>query len=175
MSTDETSDETTAITVLQRETILPSSDRGRLAAIIATCSMAGLAGGMALSMLAESQRVADQLRRDQLKASMRLEDEQAARMPVTWLGLTITEEHADRCDGVRVTEVVSGSPAQRAGFQVGDLVETFGGSAICDQDHLITVVRYSSIGATPEIGVRRGAEAFVLSPKLGVMPPRFRQ
>jgi len=172
MSTEK-SDEPTAI-VLQRETILPTSDRGRLAAIIATCSMAGLAGGMALSMLAESQRVADELRREQAKASMRLAEEEALRTPITWLGVTI-KDAGKACAGAQIEEIVPGSPADRAGFRSGDVVDTFGSDAVCDDEHLISVVRISAIGATPAITVRRGAEHLTLHPKLGVMPPRFRR
>lgn len=156
--------------ILQRETILPTSDRGRLAAIIATCSMAGLAGGMALSMLAESQRVADEMRREQLKASLRLADQEAFRAPQTWLGLNI-DDVGGRCGGTRVTNVVLGSPADRAGFEVGDVIKSFGGDRVCDGDHLIAVVRASSIGATPEVSLQRGAESMVLHPQLGLMPP----
>jgi S1-C subfamily serine protease len=160
MSTDESS-------LLKREIILPSSDRGRLAAIIATCSMAGLAGGMALSMLAESQRVADELRREQLEASMRSADE--AAVPTAWLGIEIRNAPG-KCAGAKVMKVVPGSPADHVGLRTGDVVEMFGGDAVCDDDHLIAVVHASSIGASPAVGVRRGAEHFVVEPKLGVMP-----
>ncbi len=160
--------------ILKRETLVPSSDRGRLAAIIATCSMAGLAGGMALSMLAESQRVADEMRREQLKQSMRVAGDDAIRSPVTWLGLRMETASEHRCVGARINEVISGSPADRVGFRVGDIVQTFAGDRVCDSDHLVAVVQYSSIGSTPAVTVRRGAETVTLHPQLGVMPSRFR-
>lgn len=172
MSTEQLPVETA---ILQRETILPSSDRGRLAAIIATCSMAGLAGGMALSMLAESQRVADELRRDQLAASMRLDEEQAYRAgPTTWLGVKL-QDVGGKCGGVRVTKVERGSPADRVGFHAGDIVETFGGDAICDGDTLVDVVRGSVIGATPSMTIKRGAQHLTLHPTLAVMPAEHRR
>jgi len=171
MSTEQSVESTS---ILKRETLVPTSDRGRLAAIIATCSMAGLAGGMALSMLAESQRVADEMRREQLKQSMRVAGEDAIRSPVTWLGVRFESTVEDHCMGVRINEVITGSPADRVGFHVGDIVQSFAGDRVCDSDHLVAVVQYSTIGATPAVTVKRGAETVTLHPKLGVMPSRFR-
>ena len=70
--------------------------------------------------------------------------------------------------------MVLGSPADRVGMRIGDVIEMFGGDVVCDDDHLIDVVRGSQIGATPFLMVKRGAQHVTLQPKLGVMPPRFR-
>lgn len=146
---------------LKRETVLPSSDRGRLAAIVATCSLAGLAGGMALSMLAETHRAA--------RASARAAYHHAYREPVTWLGVTI-KDVSKRCDGARVSTVTPHSPAAREGLRRNDVILTYGGDQVCDDDHLVEVVRASSIGATPQMTIRRGAETLVLHPTLAEMP-----
>ncbi len=161
---------------LQREAILPTADRGRLAAIVATCSMAGLAGGMALSMLAEAQRAAASTRSHRGPQLQLAGDFVHADGEVTWLGLQITDAdpRGRECRGARVRQVVSGSPAAREGFRRGDLVVSFGGDLVCDADHLIAVVRASAIGATPAVGVGRGAETVVLHPELDEMPDGIR-
>lgn len=152
---------------LQREVILPSADRGRLAAIVATCSLAGLAGGMALSMLAETQRAAHATRVPR-PAAVHLDG------PMTWLGVSVKDRDRHSCSGAWVREVTPGSPAARAGLQVDDVVIGFGGDLVCGSDHLVHVVRASSIGATPELVVERGAEQFVFHPSLAEMPDDIR-
>lgn len=150
---------------LRREAIVPSSDRGRLAAIVATCSLAGLAGGMALSMLAETHRAA---------RAMRGYHAHASHEPVTWLGVQIEDATRRGCGGAKVTSVTADSPAARIGLRTGDVIVGYGGDRVCDDDHLIDVVRASSVGASPELAVRRGATELVLHPTLGAMPPRIR-
>jgi len=150
---------------LRREAIVPTSDRGRLAAIVATCSLAGLAGGMALSMLAETHRSAREVRA-RYAASM--------AEPVTWLGVQILDHNPRACAGARITRITSGSPAEEIGLRKGDVVVAFDGQRVCDNDHLIDFVRSSDIGDTAELKVRRGADELVLAPTLGVMPPRIR-
>jgi S1-C subfamily serine protease len=149
---------------LQREVILPSSDRGRLAAIVATCSLAGLAGGMALSMLAETNRAAS------TRASAAAHD----TGPISWLGVRIVDANRNECSGTIVRSVTPDSPADDIGLQVKDVILTFGGDRICSQDSLIDAVRASAIGATPEIHIRRGTEELVLHPTLAEMPPAIR-
>lgn len=152
---------------LKRETILPSSDRGRLAAIVATCSLAGLAGGMALSMLAETHRAVEATR---VSEAARLSHE-----PLTWLGVTPADAGpAGDCVGALVRKVQPGSPASRAGLQAEDVIVSFGGDHVCNSDHLIDVVRASQIGATPEMHVRRGTHDLVVHPVLGTMPDELK-
>jgi hypothetical protein len=156
------------VPALQRETILPSSDRGRLAAIVATCSLAGLAGGMALSMLAETHRMMEQTR--DLRTHIH------HREPLTWLGVGgLVDIHPSKCEGTRIREVVAGSPAAREGFRSGDVIIAFGHDRICDADALVHVVRASAVGAIPDVKVRRGATELTLRPRLGVMPDSIRR
>jgi serine protease Do len=161
MATDE-------VPVLRREAIVPSSDRGRLAAIVATCSLAGLAGGMALSMLAETQRAAREMR-----ASGRYHAD-ASGVPVTWLGLRVTDAKKGDCTGALVKEVTANGPADRVGFHAGDVVISYDGARVCSNDHLIEIVRASDIGASPEIEINRRGAAMTLEPTLAEMPPRIR-
>ena len=157
------SDDQTRVPLLQRETIVPSSDRGRLAAVVATCSLAGLAGGMALSMVAETHRAA------MADMTYRAPSYHAVG-PITWLGVS-TRPAEGRCGGARIDAVYSRSPAALAGFRRGDIVTSFGGDRVCDDDHLVDAVRASAIGAVPEVEIRRGAQHLELRPSLGVMPP----
>jgi predicted metalloprotease with PDZ domain len=156
---------TNSLVPLRREAIVPSSDRGRLAAIVATCSLAGLAGGMALSMLAETQRAAREMRatRAHLPAG-----------PITWLGLRVVDAERGACTGALVESVTAGGPADRVGFHAGDVVVGFAGDRVCGHDHLIEMIRASSAGETAPVTVRRGAAEVVLAPRLAVMPPRIR-
>lgn len=147
---------------LQREVILPSSDRGRLAAIVATCSLAGLAGGMALSMLAETHRATS--------ARAAAHDTR----PISWLGVRVVDADREECVGAIVRVVTPDSPADDVGLQVKDVVLGFGGDRICGSDSLIDAVRASAIGATPEIHIRRGTKDLVLHPTLAEMPPAIR-
>ena len=161
---------TTVPVPLRREAIVPTSDRGRLAAIVATCSLAGLAGGMALSMLAETHRAARH------SGSMRGGAGYHARHagPLTWLGMKVKDEKQGACSGAEVTQITANGPADRVGFHAGDIVLSFDGQRICGNDHLIEEVRASEIGAAPEIAVRRGSARLVLQPTLAEMPPRIR-
>jgi predicted metalloprotease with PDZ domain len=152
---------TTAPVPLRREAIVPTSDRGRLAAIVATCSLAGLAGGMALSMLAETHRAARQSGHHARHVG-----------PKTWLGMKVQDEKVGACTGARVTEITANGPAERVGFRAGDVILGFDGQQVCSHDHLIEEIRASEVGATPDLALRRGSERMVLQPTLAEMPPR---
>jgi len=159
---------TTAPVPLRREAIVPSSDRGRLAAIVATCSLAGLAGGMALSMLAETQRAARQMRGG-ARYHVRVPDG-----PAPWLGVSVEDVKKGECTGARVSKVVGDGPADRVGFHTGDVVVSYAGDPICGNDHLIEVVHASDVGATPEVVVVRDNVKMTFTPTLAQMPPKIR-
>ena len=48
--------------------------------------------------------------------------------------------------GTRVSDVTEGSPAQKAGFQVGDVILEYNGKRIASDSHLVTEVSLSKIG-----------------------------
>jgi predicted metalloprotease with PDZ domain len=158
---------TATLVPLRREAIVPSSDRGRLAAIVATCSLAGLAGGMALSMLAETQRAARE--RGGARYHVRVPEG-----PAPWVGLQVLDAKKGDCTGALVEEVTANGPADRVGFHAGDIVISYAGDRICGNDHLIEVIHASDIGATPEIEIVRGTRKMTLEPTLAEMPPRIR-
>lgn len=66
-----------------------------------------------------------------------------------------------------IAEVVSGSPADFAGFKVGDIVEEFGGMSISDFQSLRNAVAETMPGERLPCWVRRGEERKRLSVEIG--------
>ena len=64
----------------------------------------------------------------------------------------------DAEDGVRVTSVQPGSPADKAGLQVDDVLRRFGGGPIASFEALVKAVRASKPGASVAVDVQRGDE-----------------
>jgi serine protease Do len=52
----------------------------------------------------------------------------------------------DRVRGARVTQIYQGSPAARAGLAVDDVVLSFDGTEVLDENHLINLVSLTQIG-----------------------------
>ena len=72
--------------------------------------------------------------------------------------------------GARVTQVVAGSPAAKAGLKVGDVVTAFAGKTITSADELTAAVSAASAGQTVPVSVTRDGATKHLSVKLGVQP-----
>ena len=66
-----------------------------------------------------------------------------------------------------IAEVVSGSPAEFAGFKVGDIVEEFGGMIIVDFQSLRDAVAETMPGERLPVWVRRGEDRKRLSVEIG--------
>lgn len=75
---------------------------------------------------------------------------------------------------VEVTEITAGSPAEMAGFALGDMVQTFtvDGAAekIQDSQRFIQLIEENK-GKTVEIAVRRNGDEFLLAPQLRAEKP----
>lgn len=87
-----------------------------------------------------------------------------------WLGVAIqsvSEEQARSLgvkagQGVLITEVAPGSPAERGGMQAGDLILDFAGSTVKDPAHLQRLVANTRIGAPVRVSlVRSGRQLAV--------------
>ena len=65
--------------------------------------------------------------------------------------------------GAAVEEVVSGSCAQKAGIQVGDIITSFDGKTIGSGDELITAMKSKRAGDTVEIVLYRQGESVTVS------------
>jgi S1-C subfamily serine protease len=76
----------------------------------------------------------------------------------------------DVADGARITTIVKGSPAAKAGLKVGDVVTAFNGHDIKSADDLTAAVFHAKSGDTVTVTVRRHGQTKHLSLKLGVQP-----
>jgi predicted metalloprotease with PDZ domain len=99
----------------------------------------------------------------------------AAKLKTTgWLG--IEYENREGPDRMKIVKVVSGSPAEDAGFRVGDVLVSINGAEFADndEDECATCKAMKGIwkpGANVEYVVRRGDQEVALSPTLASLPP----
>jgi serine protease Do len=95
-----------------------------------------------------------------------------------WLGVvtqSISEDLRDalnlRGDGVVVNQVVSGSPADRAGIRRGDVITSVNGRSVDSPEDLAEIVRSEDSGANVSVRiVRRGGGSQTLNVRLGSRP-----
>jgi len=73
-------------------------------------------------------------------------------------GMLVPLRRPDQTFGVLLTEVEEGTPADRAGLLVGDVVVRIGGVAIADQESWPAAVLRLVPGEAVELGVLRGGE-----------------
>jgi len=83
----------------------------------------------------------------------------------------LTEAHQA---GLRVLDVVPGSPAAEAGMAMNDIVETVAGRRVTDPQQLIQLINERSVGERLEIEFRRGSERFIIRPALAERPTASR-
>ena len=83
-----------------------------------------------------------------------------------WLGIA-KEKTAD---GAKVTKVTPGSPAEKAGFQVGDLLVAINGMAIDSEQLKNSYQEISKAGSTNKYTVQRGGKSVDLQVTLTKMP-----
>jgi putative serine protease PepD len=76
----------------------------------------------------------------------------------------------DVSGGAKVTMIVKGSPAAKAGLKVGDVVTSFNSNAISSADDLTGAVFHARPGETVTVKIRRGGETKSLQITLGVQP-----
>jgi serine protease Do len=76
--------------------------------------------------------------------------------------------------GVMVTEVRSGSPAEKAGVKVGDVITTYAGSAVHDTRQLAAVVARTNLGTSQPLVVIRDGKETTLQVSVQEMPKDFR-
>jgi serine protease Do len=68
----------------------------------------------------------------------------------------------DRVQGTRVTEVYPNSPASRTNLQFDDVILTFDGIEVQDENHLINLVSLTAIGKEIRLTVWRGGRKVTL-------------
>jgi serine protease Do len=67
----------------------------------------------------------------------------------------------------RIAEIVSGSPAEKGGLRVNDVVTKFGDKAVSNFDELATLIRGTRPGTEVTVEVRRGDETVSLRVTIG--------
>jgi putative serine protease PepD len=72
--------------------------------------------------------------------------------------------------GARITTVVSGTPAAKAGLKAGDVVTAFDGKPIANADALTAAVTAAKPGQTVTLTVRRNGTTKHITVTLGVQP-----
>ena len=70
-------------------------------------------------------------------------------------------------EGAEIVEVVAGSPAERAGLQVGDVITRFDGATIDGPADLVQAVRGHDPGDEVEVAYRRGDQTATVTVELG--------
>ena len=97
-----------------------------------------------------------------------------------WFGATgqdITQLLADKLElatphGVLINEIANGSPANRAGLQVGDIIIGFNGVPVRNTDMLLSRVLTSPIGKPIPLVVSRAGQEVALTVRLTEPPKR---
>jgi putative serine protease PepD len=72
--------------------------------------------------------------------------------------------------GAKITKIVAGSPAAKAGLKVGDVVTSFDGKTITSADELTAVVSAAKAGEQVTVTVKRGGSTQHVTVTLGVQP-----
>jgi len=75
--------------------------------------------------------------------------------------------------GVLVTEVVKGSPAEKAGLSDGDLIIEFGGTEVIGGSHIRELIKKEVAGSQVELKVLRDGKISDLTAVLGEAKPAF--
>jgi len=83
-----------------------------------------------------------------------------------YLGVRI----ASVSSGARITQVVAGSPAAKAGLKVGDVITAFDGKTTASADDLTAAVTQAKSGDTVTVTVTRSGATKHVSVQLGVQP-----
>jgi S1-C subfamily serine protease len=81
----------------------------------------------------------------------------------TWLGVALVEEN----EQVIITHVQSGSPADTADLQVGDVIVSFNGTAVTTAAQLAELVQAAAPGDTATLEVQRNDENLSIDVVLG--------
>jgi serine protease Do len=91
----------------------------------------------------------------------------------------VTQELADQLDmetprGALVTDVRSGSPAEKAGVKVGDVITSYAGNSVNGPRQLAAVVARSNLGSKQALKVVRDGKETTLHVTAQEMPENFR-
>lgn len=118
-----------------------------------------------------------------VKVGPEVQEDKPSRAAKAWLGAltqVLTSELAEALDiagkkGVRVTKIISSSPAEKAGIKVGDIFlkldgEVIPASTASDQDTFDNLIRQYKSGSTAELEGVRSSKPLKLSATLARQP-----
>ena len=125
---------------LRREVLHPMMETGRLSMVVVASSVAGVVGGFLLAVAALAPVSLDHRHMVPVRVAAPQADH------ITYLGVVVrTERQADaQAIGARITSVLPGSPADRAGLVVGDAILAVDGEKIRTARDLVRAVRIRS-------------------------------
>jgi S1-C subfamily serine protease len=107
------------------------------------------AGGFAIPMTANLRKIVDVLK-------------EGRRVDYGFLGVTFGNAVV-REEGVRITEVIPGSPAARAGLPNGSLIKAINGMEVRDTDDLILAIGTSLAGSRADLKVQGNAQPIAVT------------
>ena len=95
-----------------------------------------------------------------------------------YLGVEVTDETPSEqqaygltpASGALVVSVVSGSPAQAAGIETGDVIVSFDGKAVTSAQGLTNLVQASSTGHAAQVTLYRGPQKLTVTATLALAP-----
>jgi putative serine protease PepD len=96
--------------------------------------------------------------------------EQGKSVPHAWLGLSDGIASATTLNGARVARVFPGSPAEKAGVQVGDVIKRVGQTPVQTPEDVAAAVGSHHPGQTVDVVVQRGGQTLTLHATLGTQP-----
>ena len=169
---------------LVREVQGPSHDRGRVAGLAMVCSAAGVALGFALagslfaamapparsSMGPAGYGACSRGHGHHSMPAMAVEPQLIDSSTRAWFGVTV--EVGRRALPPVLTGVVSGTPADAAGLQPGDLITRFDGREVHSSQDLLTLIRAHQPGDVVgfEARTRDGRSLTIERLRLSTMP-----
>jgi len=74
-------------------------------------------------------------------------------------------------EGILITQIVSGAPADKAGIKTGDVITAIDGKSVDTVDELIRTVRSHNVGESIKVNYWRGSEQRTTNIILGQAPP----
>jgi S1-C subfamily serine protease len=76
----------------------------------------------------------------------------------------------DATGGAKITQVVKGGPAAKAGLQAGDVITSFDGQPITSADDITAAVSGAKSGESVQVTVKRDGSTKHVSVTLGIQP-----